>query len=158
MNAIAGASSRRLASTSGRDDEVTPAGPRVPLARLYALRAGYLFVAVGLAVTRWPLLIDHDEPWPRLEGVVTCMLVAMSVLAFLGVRHPLRMLPVLLFESAWKLIWLTVVAVPMWIDGRMDEATWETAFACLLVAVVLPVVPWRHVWAQYVTTAGDPWR
>ena len=31
----------------------------VSLFRLYALRAGYLFVAAGLAATIWPLLINH---------------------------------------------------------------------------------------------------
>ncbi len=40
----------------------------------------------------------------------------------------------------------------------MDQTTWETAFACLLVVVVLAVIPWRYVWAQYLTTPGDRWR
>ena len=39
------------------------------------------------------------------------MLTAMSVLALLGPRHPIRMLPVLLFEALWKLIWLSLVAL-----------------------------------------------
>jgi hypothetical protein len=40
----------------------------------------------------------------------------------------------------------------------MDEATWETAFACLLVVIVLAVIPWRYVWARYGTERGDRWR
>ena len=159
MNSIADASQRPLASTAWRDgEEVDSSGAQVSLARLYALRAGYLFIALGLAVTEWPTLFGHDDPWPTMQGVVTSMLVAMSVLAFLGVRHPLQMLPLLLFESAWKLIWLAVVAVPLWTAGRMDAASWDTAFACLLVVVVLAVIPWRYVWAQYVTKRGDRWR
>ncbi len=120
--------------------------------------SGYLFVAVGLAVTRWPLLVHHDEPWPTMHGVVTCMLVAMSVLAFLGVRHPLQMLPLLLFESAWKLIWLSVVALPAVMAGDVDEAMSQVIFSCSLVIIILAVIPWRYVWQRYVTAKGDRWR
>ena len=41
-----------------------------------------------------------------------CILLAMSVLAFLGLRYPVKMLPILLFESMWKLTWLAVIALP----------------------------------------------
>jgi hypothetical protein len=38
-----------------------------------------------------------------MDGVVTCLLPAMSLLAFLGLRYPVRMLPIL-FEVAWKVL------------------------------------------------------
>ena len=158
MDAIA-ASPPQVAGPAGRGGQDTsPASAGLPLARLHALRAGYLFIAVGLAVTNWPLLFGRSEPWPALQGVVVCMLVAISLLAFLGVRHPLQMLPVLLFEAAWKLMWLAVVALPAWAAGRMDQATWETTFACLLFVPVLAVMPWRHIWARYGTQPGERWR
>jgi hypothetical protein len=37
------------------------------LLRLYMLRAGYLLMAVGLAVTRGPLLIGHDASWALMD-------------------------------------------------------------------------------------------
>src|SRR4051812_1697416 len=95
------------------------AAGRPSLPRLHLLRVGYLILGGGLAVVKWPEIVHH-EPWPLMEGVVNCMLAALSVLAFLGLRYPLRMLPLLLFESAWKLIWLTVVALPLWTSDRMD--------------------------------------
>jgi hypothetical protein len=109
--------SPRLPDTPPRQDDRngTAAEATVPLPRLYFLRLGYLVIAVGLAVTKWPLLINHDVPWPLFEGVETCMLVALSLLWFLGIRYALQMLPVLLFEIAWKLIWMTVVALPLWL-------------------------------------------
>ncbi|MFH5823089.1 hypothetical protein [Georgenia sp. AZ-5] len=160
MHPVVGATPRRLARTEpGRTDSkgTTPAD-RVPLWRLYALRVGYLIIAVGLAVTRWPVLVNHAQPWPLMDSVVVCMLVAMSLLALLGIRYPVQMLPLLLFETAWKLIWLAVVALPLWTADRMDPATWETTFACLWVVIVLAVIPWRHVITHYVTKPGDRWR
>jgi hypothetical protein len=58
---------------------------QLPLWRLNVLRVGYFVVGVGLAVTRWPLLLDHDS-WELKEGTVVSMLVTMSVLALLGLR------------------------------------------------------------------------
>ena len=144
---------------SGRDDpRRTDAAAEVSLSRLYALRAGYLLMGVGLAVTKGPSFLQDSSSWPLTEGVVTCMLAAMPVLAFVGIRYPVRMLPLLLFECAWKLIWLGVVALPLWTSGRMDQATWDVAFACLFVVLILVVVPWRYVLSRYVTAPGDPWR
>ena len=134
-------------------------GAEAPLSlpRLYALRFGYLVVGVGLAIRKWPLFL-HPDTWQLEEGVVTCLLVAMGLLALLGVKYPVRMLPVLLFESLWKLIWLGTVAAPLWLDGRLDGRTAETAAMCLWVVIVLAVVPWRHVARRYLAEPGDRWR
>jgi len=152
--------SPRLADTAPRQDDrnVTAAATSVSLPRLYLLRLGYLVIALGLALTKWPLIINHDVPWPLFEGVETCMLVALSLLSFLGLRYPLQMLPILLFELAWKFIWVTVVALPLWIAHQMDPATLRVFYSCLVVLIVLAVIPWRYVVAHYVRKPGDPWR
>jgi hypothetical protein len=126
--------------------------------RFNFMRLGYLVMGVGLAVTKWPLLINRAEPWPLFEGVTTYMLVAMSLLSFLGLRYLVKMLPILLFESAWKLLWLTAVAVPLWTADQMDAATLKVTSAYLWIVIVLAVIPWRSVVAHYVTKPGDPWR
>lgn len=128
------------------------------LRRLYLLRLGYLVIAVGLAVTKWPLIITHDGPWPLFEGVETCMLVALSLLWFLGLRYPVQMLPILLFEVGWKLIWLTVIGIPLLSADHIDPATSSVLYACLWVVVPLAVIPWPYVLRHYVIKQGDPWR
>jgi hypothetical protein len=95
------------APTNGK---VRDAVAQLSLRRLYALRVGYLVLGGGLALVKWPLFFHRDTPWTLTEGVVNCLLAAMSLLAFLGLRYPVRMLPVLLFECTWKVIWLSVVA------------------------------------------------
>jgi hypothetical protein len=129
----------------------------LPLARLHLMRGGYLLMGVGLGVVKWPLLL-HADSLPVFEGVVACLLTAMSLLAFLGLRYPVKLLPVLLFESAWKLIWLAAVALPKAIAGDVDAATQEVLVACSLVVAILAVTPWRYVWRQYVRATGERWR
>jgi hypothetical protein len=152
--------SPRLPDTTPRQDDRngTAAATSVSLPRLYLLRLGYLVVAVGLALTKWPLIINHDRPWPLFEGVETCMLVALSLLALLGLRYPLQMLPILLFELGWKFIWVAVVVLPLWISNQMDPATLQVFYSCLVVLIVLAVIPWRYVVAHYVMKPGDRWR
>jgi hypothetical protein len=152
--------SPRLPDASSRpnDGTGTAAASSVSLPRLYLLRLGYLVIAVGIALTKWPLIINHPVPWPLFEGVETCMLVALSLLWFLGIRYPLQMLPVLLFEIAWKVIWMIAVVLPLWINGQLDPATLKVFYTCLLVVIPIAVIPWRYVFANYVRKPGDPWR
>ncbi|WP_129587255.1 hypothetical protein [Arthrobacter alpinus] len=130
--------------------------PELSHFRMNLMRVGYLFMGVGLVIVKWPLLL-HASSLPLFEGVVTCLLTAMSLLAFLGLRYPVRLLPVLLFECVWKLIWLAVVALPAVLAGDVDNATGAVIFNCSLVVIILAVVPWRYVWQRYAMAEGDRW-
>jgi hypothetical protein len=136
---------------------VTSATAQLSLRQLTLLRVGYLVMGGGLAVVKWPMLFDHG-PWELKDGTVECLLVAMSLLALLGLRYPRRMLPVLLFEVSWKLIWLALVALPLWWDDKLAGDTREQAGTVLWVVIIIAVVPWRHVLARYVIAPGDQWR
>jgi hypothetical protein len=129
---------------------------QLSLWQLNLLRVGYLIMGGALAVIKWPLLVDH-QPWGLAEGTKECLLVAMSVLALLGIRYPQRMLPILLFEVSWKLLWLGSVALPLWSEGQLEGATRAQAGAVLWVVIIIAVIPWRHVLAHYVLAPGEPW-
>jgi hypothetical protein len=147
----------RDASRPASDDRTSEPFTPLPTWRLNAMRVGYAVMVVGLAITKWPEWLAHD-PWELKEGTVLAMLVAMSVLALLGLRYPARMLPLLLFEVAWKLLWLGSVALPLWLGGDLTGATREQASAVMWVIIVIAVVPWRHAVNQFVTSRGDRWR
>ena len=133
------------------------AAPALSARRLNAMRAGYLLMGVGLVIVKWPLLAQV-RTLPLYEGVTVCLLTAMSVLAFLGVRQPSRMLPVLVFESAWKVLWLSLVALPRALAGTVDDAMGQVVVNCSVVVVVIAVVPWGHVWRTFVAAGGERWR
>jgi hypothetical protein len=116
-------------------------------------------MAVGLALTIWPGVVHHALSVPPADGVVSSLLAAVSILAALGIRYPLQMLPLLLFELLWKSIRLIAFALPLWSAGRVDTATRESIFACLMGIVILPIViPWPYVFANYVRNTSERWR
>jgi hypothetical protein len=132
--------------------------PQVSLFRLYSLRAVYVIIALGLALVVWPGVIRHAEPWGLSQGVVKCMLTAFSLLCIIGIRYPLQMLPVLLWEMTWKSLWLLLVALPAWQSGQMDDSIVATAFECA-VAIIIPLaMPWRYLIDHYIRKNGDRWR
>lgn len=57
----------------------------VSLLRLYVLRAAYLLLVVGLGSMIVPSLLSHE---PMARGVITSLLGALWLLAFLGLRPP----------------------------------------------------------------------
>lgn len=131
---------------------------QVSLMRLYALRAGYLLLAVGLGLTVWPGLFHHATPWTLSQGVSRCLLAAIAAMAVLGLKYPLKMLPLLFFEMAWKVIWLVVVALPLWMDRHMDVDTLEATYECLGVVIFPLLIPWRYVLDNFMAGHGDRWR
>jgi hypothetical protein len=129
----------------------------VSMIRLYLMRAMYLFMALGLALTIWPLIVSHDPALPRMTGVVFALLGTIGLLSFLGLRYPLQMLPLLLFELGWKAIWLLAFALPHWLAGTLDEGMRSSVFDTSFGILLLFVIPWRYVYANYVIKPGDRW-
>ena len=130
----------------------------VSILRLYLMRAMYLLISVGLGFTIWPQILHHPTPWSLWHGVGCSLLGAVSILALLGIRYPLKMLPVFFFELIWKSIWLLAVALPLWTSNQMDADNLETAQNCLMAVIIPFVIPWRYVWVNYVKMRGDRWR
>ena len=129
----------------------------VSLTRLYLLRTVYLIIAVGLGLVIWPGMTHHEQPWSMMQGFVNCMLAAFGLLCALGIRYPLQMLPVLLWELTWKTLWLIVVALPAWRAGPLDQAMLENLFAVGVVVIIPIAMPWGHVIKTYLKQPGDRW-
>ena len=130
----------------------------VSLFRLYLLRAMYLLISVGLAIFVMPGFFHREKPWELYEVVVQCMLAAFWALSILGLRYPLQMLPILLWELVWKLTWLIVVALPLWRTNQMNESTAAMASSILWVVIIPFVIPWHYMFKNYVQKSGERWK
>ena len=128
----------------------------VSLARLYVLRATYLLLVVGLGGVMVPVLFSHE---PMARGVIPSLLGAVWLLAFIGLRYPLQMLPVLLFEFAWKTIWMIAFGLPQWSSGQLPPTFAGDLGAIAAGVILMPIViPWGYVYRRYVKQPANRWR
>lgn len=122
--------------------------------RLYSMRFLYLLTGVGVGIPAWSTVINRGANWDPLHGIAFSFWAAFSALALLGVRFPLKMLPLLLLQLFYKLIWLIGVAYPLWSVGKLDPMTDELFRACALAAVAdLIIIPWPYVFRNYIVSA-----
>ncbi|HEX6693485.1 MAG TPA: hypothetical protein VF035_02160 [Longimicrobiales bacterium] len=130
----------------------------VSTVRLNAMRALYLLITVGMGSIIWPLMFRHGD-WSVMHSVASSMLAALTLCTVLGVRYPLQMLPLLLFELAWKAIWLLMIALPLWRSNQLTPEAMSTVRDCIPGVILCPlVIPWKYVWKHYVRLPGDRWR
>jgi hypothetical protein len=126
--------------------------------RLYLLRAMYAYMFVGLALFKWPAILNPPPGISNTATVVESVLGAISLLAVLGIRYPVKMLPLLFFELLWKVIWVGGWGLPLWLSQQLGPDAQETLIATLMGVVLVPlVIPWGYVFQQYVKAPGDPW-
>ncbi len=126
--------------------------------RLHLLRAMYALMAIGLAITFWPSILMPSRLATGPNTVVLALLGAISLLAALGIRYPVKMIPVLLFELTWKVIWVLAFGVPAWRAGELDAYGSETLVNCLMGVVLVPLVlPWGYLVRQFLLLPADSW-
>jgi len=125
------------------------------LVRLYALRAMYLLLVIGGAIVFLPQLIGHE---PTARGVIPSMLAGVWMLACFGLRYPLQMLPLLLFELVWKTIWLIDYGLPQRIAG-VNTAQFTEDFKAIALGplLLIPIIPWGYVFRHYLKKSGARW-
>ena len=129
--------------------------------RLYLLRAMYVFTVVGLAIVKLPARL-HPATLSPGDSVILSVLGATALLAVVGIRYPIKMLPLLFFEFVWKAIWILLFGLPLSLSGGLDpNASFggtETLIACLVGVVLVPLVmPWGYVLKHYVKVPGARW-
>jgi hypothetical protein len=132
--------------------------PQLSLGRLYALRAAYFIMAVGLCIYIWPVVLHHTNDLAIANGIRFALLGGLGLTAAWGLRYPVQMLPVLLFELVWKTIYLLAFALPLWSAHQITPTAAEDIKAVAMVVIFIPIVPWRYVFAQYIRKPSERWK
>ncbi|MBV7257885.1 hypothetical protein KCG44_13955 [Pacificimonas sp. WHA3] len=130
--------------------------PPVALWRVNALRFLFLLMAFFMGSMLWMQLIFDFSDLSAMGGVATSLLAALSLLSLLGIRYPLKMLPLMLFEMTWKTVWLTCIAGRSWMAGTWSPEIEGIFYQCIGIVIVFVIMPWRYVWATYFASPMEP--
>lgn len=152
MNSVVGSSSIPTGQVKSRATAM-----EVSLFRLYTLRIAYFIMAGGLGLYIWPTVIHHTNQLGAVRGIQFALLAGIGAAAALGLRYPVQMLPVLLFELTWKAIYLVAFALPLWSAHQITDAVANDTKSVLMVVILIPLIPWRYVFRHYVLNHGDRW-
>jgi hypothetical protein len=74
----------------------------------------------------------------------------LSLLAILGILHPLKMIPLLLLQFTYKLIWSVMVAYPMWSAHQLPQHHELTNIMVKGIFVDLLIIPWPYVVQKFI--------
>lgn len=123
--------------------------------QIHLLRLVYLLMAVFVATDSWTSILKHEGPWDPVRAVAFCAWASYSTLSVLGLIHPLKMLPLMLFMIGYKLLWLVVVAWPLWRAGTLAGSSAEgMTLVFLWIPLPMVAVPWGYVVRNFVLRPG----
>src|SRR5271165_1681555 len=110
---------------------------------------GLMFVFVSY--DSWAHIISHTGAWEVTDAAAWCMWAAFSLISFIGIMKPLKMLPIILFEIIYKVMWLIIVAYPLWVNNKLVGSPAEYTTNVLLL-VILPIMfmPWGYFFRTYI--------
>ena len=118
---------------------------------IYLLRLVYLLMFFVLGKTAWTHILTHQGVWQPDDAMAWCVWAAFATLAGLAIIRPLKMLPILLLEIFYKVLWLVVVAYPLWSRGKLAGSPVEDeTYAFLWVILPIAAVPWGYVFVHYI--------
>jgi hypothetical protein len=108
-----------------------------------------MFLVLGKET--WTHIFTHQGPWDPTSAVAWCVWTAFATLAGLGIIRPLKMLPIIFLEIFYKVLWLILVAYPLWSKGTLTGSSAEGITSGFLW-VVLPIVavPWGYAFVTYI--------
>ena len=118
--------------------------------RFYLLRFYYMVIIVLLGIQVWTEIFTHTGLWEPLPGVAYSFWAAFTALAILGIIHPLKMIPLLLVQFSYKLIWLAIVTYPLWSANQLKSSDGLTVAMVSGVVIDLLVIPWYYVLKNYI--------
>lgn len=122
---------------------------------IYLLRLVYVLMFFVLGKDTWTHILGHAGPWEPDDAMAWSIWTAFATLAGLGIIRPLKMLPILLLEIFYKVLWLILVAYPLWSTHSLEGSPAEgMTMAFLWVLLPIVVMPWGHVFSTYIYRPG----
>ena len=114
------------------------------------LKIMYIYTAIltmtfGLGIVVLPDIMASLFGWPEQDpivfGVMGSVYVAFALMALLGLRDPVKFIPILLLQLFYKVIWFIGVIIPLLIKGSFPlyGLLYVIIFATFIVGDLLTI-------------------
>ena len=121
-----------------------------PKWRLHIMSVLFFLNFISLAFDNWSAILFPKEQMGILSGVAISFWAGFSLLNLIGVRFPLKMLPLLLLQFLYKSAWILGTYIPAKSSGTVDSSIQEFFWICVAGIVLnLLVIPWGFVYREY---------
>lgn len=117
---------------------------------IYLMRLVYVLTFLFIGMYSWPYILTHNGASDHVKAVAFCVWAAYSLLSFLGIYNTLRMIPLMLFQILYKVIWLAVFALPRWQTGELTGGALSMAYDFAWVILPIIAVPWGYIFKNYI--------
>ena len=123
------------------------------------LKAMYIYTiigagAVGLGIIFMPGVMESLFGWPHQDriisfGVTGSVYIAFALLSILGLRSPLKFVPILLLQLCYKVVWFVGVVLPLLLAGKFPiyGLLYVVIFATYVVGDLI-AIPFSYVFAK----------
>ena len=117
------------------------------------LKGMYIYTIVaagglGLKIIFTPDMLSQDS---ITRGVVGSVYLAFALLSILGLRSPLKFVPVLLLQLSYKVVWFIGIILPLLVAGRFPTSKiailYVVVFATFIIGDLI-AIPFSYVFAK----------
>ena len=120
--------------------------------RISLLRFYYVLMIFVLGIDVWTAIFTHKDLWEPMTAVGYSLWATFAVLSVIGLIHPVKMIPIILLNITYKIIWLSIVAYPLWnlnqLEGSGAEGLTKSNFIGFIIDIV--IIPWGYVFKNYI--------
>jgi len=118
--------------------------------RLHLMRALFFLNFISLAFDNWSAVLFPTEQMDVLSGVAISFWAGFAMLNLIGVRFPIKMLPILLLQLLYKSAWILGTYLPAKASGVIDPSIQEFLWICIGGVVLnLLIIPWGFVYREF---------
>ncbi len=119
----------------------------LPTWRLHAMRCLYFLNFISLGFDSWSQILFPQVPFETLSGVSISFWAGFSLLNAIGIRFPLKMIPLLLLQLLYKSAWIIGTYLPAKHNDLLNAELQSFLWICVAGMVLnLLIIPWGYVY------------
>ena len=119
------------------------------------LKGMYIYTAIGAGLSGLGFILVPETSislWkmptqdPVSFGILGSVYLAFGLVSLLGIREPLKFVPILLFQMVYKIIWFIGVISPMFFKGQLPQyaVVFIIIFATYIIGDII-AIPFKYL-------------